>query len=97
MKASVSEAAEAELIGGARTYTESAGQDLGVAFIAEFERCLVLLCDRPHLGMVWETTIRRFPLRRFPYSIIYRIEGEHIRVLALAHQRRRPGFWRDRQ
>ncbi|MGB7180710.1 MAG: type II toxin-antitoxin system RelE/ParE family toxin [Burkholderiaceae bacterium] len=97
MKPSVSEVAEAELIDAARTYVEGAGQELGLAFIAEFERCIDLLCERPSLGMKWEDSIRRFPLRRFPYSIIYRIEDEHLRVLALAHQRRRPEYWQARK
>ena len=94
---SVSEAAEAELIGAARTYAEKAGKDPGIAFIDEFERCIDLLCQRPHLGMTWMGSTRRFPLRRFPYSIVYRIEDEFIRVIALAHQRRRPGYWQRRR
>jgi hypothetical protein len=35
-------------------------------------------------------------LKRFPFGIIYRIDGDTLRVLALAHRRRRPGFWRGR-
>ena len=97
MRASVSEAAEAELVDGAKTYAEVAGKDLGLEFIAEFERCVDLLCQRPFLGMVAEEFVRRFPLRRFPYSIVYRVVGEDLRIVALAHHRRRPAYWAGRK
>lgn len=38
----------------------------------------------PGLGPVWRGTTRRFPLRRFPYSIIYQLKPDEIRVIALA-------------
>jgi hypothetical protein len=36
-------------------------------------------------------------LARFPYSILYRVRADHIRVLAIAHQNRRPFYWRGRR
>lgn len=35
-------------------------------------------------------------LRRFPYSVIYYIRAEELRVVALAHHRRKPGYWSGR-
>jgi hypothetical protein len=32
----------------------------------------------------------------FPYRLIYRVEGEEIRIYAVAHVRRKPGYWRRR-
>lgn len=40
--------------------------------------------------------VRRCFLRRFPYTICYEVEGDVATVLAVAHQRRRPGYWRQR-
>ena len=40
--------------------------------------------------------LRRYVLRRFPYSILYRMEQSAVVVTAVAHQRRRFGYWRDR-
>lgn len=40
--------------------------------------------------------VRRALLRRFPFAIVYLELGDEIRVLAIAHQRRRPGYWRRR-
>jgi toxin ParE1/3/4 len=89
--------AERELIEGALFYAREASPDLGLAFIAEFERMVGLLCRRPRVGPVWRGTTRRLPLRRFPYSIIYQLTADEVRVIALAHQSRRPGYWRGRQ
>jgi len=94
---SVSPEAEGELIDGAIFYGREANVELGLAFIAEFERALDVLCNHPRVAPVWRGTTRRFPLRRFPYSIIYQVKPEEIRVIALAHQSRRPGYWRGRK
>ena len=40
---------------------------------------------------------RRYIHRRFPYNVIYRVEGESIQILALAHHSRRPVFWGQRR
>jgi toxin ParE1/3/4 len=90
---SVSPEAERELIDGALFYAKEASPELGLAFIEEFERAVGVLCTYPRLGPVWRGTTRRFPLRRFPYSIIYQVKPGEVRVIALAHQRRRPGYW----
>jgi toxin ParE1/3/4 len=94
---SVSLEAERDLIEGALFYAREANAELGLAFIAEFERALGVLCNFPYLGPVWRGTTRRFLLRRFPYSIIYQVKPDEIRVIALAHQSRRPEYWRGRK
>ena len=96
MKASVSPEAERELIDGAQFYAREANSQLGLALILEFERALDILRAYPRLGPVWRGPTRRFPLRRFPYSIVYQVAPEGIRVIALAHHRRRPGYWHGR-
>jgi toxin ParE1/3/4 len=93
---SVSPEADRDLSDGAIYYAQEGNAELGFAFIEEFERALGLLCAQPQLGAPWRGR-RRFPLRRFPYSIIYYTKGDEIRVIALAHHRRRPGYWAGRQ
>ena len=97
MIVSVSPEAERELIDGAFFYAEQANTELGLAFIAEFERALEILREHPNLGAPWRALTRRFPLRRFPYSVLYLVKGTELRVIALAHQRRRPGYWSGRK
>ena len=96
MKVSVAADAEYELVEGALHYAREANAELGQAFISEFERSIGLLVTNPKLGTVWRGATRRLPLRRFPYSVVYQLREAEIRVLAVAHQRRRPGFWKGR-
>ena len=37
---------------------------------------------------------RQFVLRRFPFSVVYDVEGRTVTILAVAHHRRRPDYWR---
>ena len=39
---------------------------------------------------------RRYHLRHFPYTVMYEVLGENVIVFAIAHQRRRPGYWQNR-
>lgn len=96
MTPSVSPGTDQELREGALFYSRQGGTEVGLAFIAEFERVLALLCVHPGIGTLWRNNRRRFPVRRFSYSVVYYIRGEEIRVIALAHHRRKPGYWAGR-
>jgi toxin ParE1/3/4 len=39
---------------------------------------------------------RRIVMQRFPFSVIYLNDPDVIRIIAVAHSKRRPGYWRDR-
>jgi len=39
---------------------------------------------------------RRVILQHYPYLLIYRVLPDRIEILAVAHGRRRPGYWRIR-
>ncbi len=39
---------------------------------------------------------RRVLVARFPYHVVYRLEHDEIVILAIAHMKRRPGFWKHR-
>jgi len=87
----------AELQEAAAFYSTKANADLGLAFVAEFERAAKLVLNHPGIGAVYRGKYWRFVLRRFPYSIIYQVKADEIRVVAVPHQRRRPGYWADRR
>jgi plasmid stabilization system protein ParE len=51
----------------------------------------------PEAWPTWRRVdVRRRVLRRYPYSIFYVIEGEVIVIVAVAHHKRRPGYWLPR-
>jgi plasmid stabilization system protein ParE len=73
-------------------YTEEAGRVVAARFLDEFERAANLLTEYPGLGAPTTRGRRIFPLKVFPYSLVYReLEGE-IRILIVRHQQRRPGY-----
>ncbi len=70
-------------------------------FLDEIERVLPLIESSPAsfprlLDIPADLVIRRALLPRFPYALIFMDLGEHVRVLAVAHAKRRPGYWLDR-
>jgi len=84
-----------EARGAARWYRER-NAAAAEAFLAELERALIRIVEAPERWPVVAAERRRFVLRRFPFSIVYRVKSGHVEVLAVAHGRRRPGYWRDR-
>lgn len=92
-KASFHPEASAEFLDASRTYgTET--DALAAGFQSEVERSISLLVEYPEAApLVGTTDVRHKVLRRFPYSLFYAVEPERIRILAVAHQRRRPGYW----
>jgi len=66
---------------------------LGRELADEVGRIVDLLCEMPELGERLDSRHRRFPLNRFPFAVVFRIDGERLRVVAIAHRRQRPGYW----
>ena len=65
-------------------------------FQRELDRAIDQISERPETGSPYLSNTRRVLLRRFPFFIVYRARGENIQVVAVAHARRRPGYWRAR-
>jgi toxin ParE1/3/4 len=96
VKISLNVQAELELVEGAAYYAREANAEIAHAFVSEFHRSAKLISEFPKLGAAWRGRVRRLPLRRFPYSIVYYLSESEVRIVAVAHQRRRPGFWKGR-
>lgn len=92
MKPSIHRLAEQDLRDAAGFYRREAGAGVALRFLAEFERIVDLLVSEPGIGTPTAGGRQAFPLAGFPYSVIYRQLGDEIRVLAVRHQRRDPGF-----
>jgi plasmid stabilization system protein ParE len=43
-----------------------------------------------------ELPVRRLAVKRFPYRVVYLETPPELRILAIAHDRRRPGYWKSR-
>lgn len=97
MKLVIEQAAIAELQDAAVFYSEKASAELGLALVTEFERGANFLLANPLIGTPFRGASRRYVLRRFPYSIIYRATADAIQIVAVAHHRRKPGYWTKRK
>ena len=71
-------------------------EDVGREFLDELDRAVRLVKLHPAALTEIESEIRRCLFRRFPYALIYGIEGETIIVIAIAHLHRQPRYWADR-
>lgn len=88
--------AAAELEAGLAWYAERSTK-AAEQFLLELDRALAIILESP---LSWGQVVgpwRRYPLRRFPFLIYFQETDSGIRVVAVAHGRRRPGYWRDRQ
>lgn len=87
--------AEREFIEEA-AYYESEMPGLGGRFASEIERAVDLLLEHQESGASIDAELRHFVLRRFPHSIIYSVIEDTLFVVAIAHSRWKPGYWRSR-
>lgn len=86
--------AEAELGDAAVYYATHAGRAIAGAFLIEYERVRDLLIQNQQLGVRSEHGMRLFHFDRFPYTIIYEENSTSgPQIYAVAHQRRKPGYW----
>jgi plasmid stabilization system protein ParE len=66
-------------------------------FADAVEQALTLLRRFPEMGTPGRTKARALSLTKFPYSLIYRVNADHVSVIAIAHHSRRPGYWSGRR
>lgn len=73
------------------------GVRLAARLYRRFELAGELLMRQPEIGTPAAAGARKFPLRGFPYTLVYRVEGRAeesiIHILALSHQSRKPDYW----
>jgi plasmid stabilization system protein ParE len=65
-------------------------------FAREIERAVAAIAAAPKRFPADRVGARRLLLRSFPFAVIYRELHSVIQVLAVAHGRRRPGYWKTR-
>ncbi|HXU44841.1 MAG TPA: type II toxin-antitoxin system RelE/ParE family toxin [Thermoanaerobaculia bacterium] len=87
--------AKRELREAIRFYEDRAS-GLGRSVAAEFQVAVAFLLERPLAAATLRGQLRAKPLRRFPYTLIYTLDGDVVRIWAFMHQSRRPGYWSDR-
>ncbi|MDH4162835.1 MAG: type II toxin-antitoxin system RelE/ParE family toxin [Nitrospirota bacterium] len=69
---------------------------LGTEFLDELDRVIRRIVIYPFSAMQIEPGLRRGLLARFPYGLIFGMDGDTIVVVAVAHLHREPRYWADR-
>ncbi len=68
----------------------------GLQFLDDLDRVVRLVRKYPLASFEIEPNIRRCLFTRFPYSLVYGVDGKSIIVIAVAHSHREPRYWIDR-
>jgi plasmid stabilization system protein ParE len=80
----------------AADYYEQQAKGLGAAFFAILDDAVEGIIAAPGIGAPYEIGTRRLVLPRFPYNLVYEVHDDLLLIIAVAHQRRHPDYWRRR-
>ena len=72
------------------------GRILGQRFAGEIRSAIAKIVATTDRWRVVEQDVRICRARVFPYAVLYTIESDYILIVALAHGKRRPSYWRHR-
>jgi plasmid stabilization system protein ParE len=67
--------------------------ELGINFKEEVKKNIERIKRFPQATSVEQGAIRKSLLHKFPYKVLYSIESDHIFIIAIAHQHRKPDYW----
>ena len=87
--------AEAEILGALAWYHERSPL-AARAFVQELSHVIRLAAQSPRTWPIKVGNTRRVVFPRFPFDLVFRMKGEAIEIVALAHHRRGPDYWVDR-
>lgn len=89
--------AEKELGDAAEYYLLNANPEIAEAFLVEYERIRDIVIENQLRAPMNAFGLRVAHFERFPYSLVYEDSAAlGPQIFAIAHQRREPGYWRER-
>jgi plasmid stabilization system protein ParE len=81
---------------GAVVWYRDQGARPAVAFRIAVADVIRRIVETPRRWPVYMYGTRRLVLDRFPFSVVYLEHPEELIIVAVAHSKRRPGYWRQR-
>ncbi len=78
-------------------YYESIEAGLGKRFQQSVEAAVALAISLPLAGSPYKHGTRRVYPKKFPFAIVYMVGENEIIIFAVAHFRRKPGYWKSRR
>ena len=79
----------------ARLWYAERSPDVAATFVGELDRAFASIVEAPTRWPL-KSGVRRYVMRRFPFLIVYRVFRSKLEIIAVAHARRRPGYWKSR-
>lgn len=83
-------------IEGADDWYLQRSADASVDFIAAVSDAIDSICQALQRWPKYLHGTRRFVLHRFPFSIVYLDHADVVSIVAVAHNKRKPGYWKRR-
>ena len=77
-------------------YYELQFSGLGIAFKEDIKKAVNRITKYPKAWPIVDEDIRKYILHKYPYNVYYSLEKDHLYVIAIAHQHRKPNYWIDR-
>ena len=77
-------------------YYEQLQPGLGIEFAEEIYATITRIIQYPDAGSALSKNSRRCLVNRFPYGLLYQTKSHTLRIIAVAHLHRRPGYWKER-
>jgi plasmid stabilization system protein ParE len=68
----------------------------GKAFLEELTHAVKRVSESPEQWPRYIGGTHRYVFHRFPFSLVYRQMGNEIVIVAVAHGKRKPGYWKAR-
>ena len=68
-----------------------------IAFTNELSHAISKIIEAPSRWPKYHNNTRRYIFPRYPFSLVYRTKDNVIEVIAIMHQRRKPGYWVERK
>jgi len=76
---------------------DEAGVGVARNFVRRVGDAARMIEHYPSMGTPLTENLHRLVVRGYPYDLVYRLEVDYFSIVALAHQRRRPKYWKQRR
>lgn len=96
MRVTLHPAAERDIEEAAEFYEREGSAALAARFVLEFKAVSTLLLQHPEIGSPRSAERRGLSMNVFPYTVIYRVVADEIKILVVKHDRKRPSYGASR-
>jgi plasmid stabilization system protein ParE len=71
--------------------------EAAAAFRDDLAHAVEMVAEAPQRWPRLRGMVRRYLFPRFPFTIVYRLRAETVEIVAVAHEKRKPGYWKARR